>query len=205
MLATFDSTTPGPERASSDDEVMQAVVAWRDEGDQAAARRIVALVSPLVRSVAYQMLPRAWMAEDAVQDTLAGLFKSLDRFDARIPLGAWAVHLARNACSNLLRSWHRRAIALPVEADARSLSDAEDGAGRPTLDEKIMAREELRMVLHLIGRLGATDRLIVNMLLMGDCSAEDAGRATGLSAGAARARACRIRAGLREGLEAARR
>lgn len=205
MLATFDSTTPAPVPDSSDDEVMQAVVAWRDQGDQVAACWIVELVSPLVRGIAYKMLPRAWMVEDAVQNTLAGIFKSLDTFDARIPLGAWAVHLARNVCSNLLRSWQRRALVLPMEADAANLHDLELGDSRPALDDEIMAREELRMVLHRIAQLEATDRLIVNMLLMGDCPTADVSRATGLSAGAVRVRACRIRAGLREGLEFARR
>lgn len=200
MLASFDSNTPASEMPAVEDAVMHEVIAWLERGDQAAARRIVERLAPLVRGIAFQKLPRAWMVEDAVQSTLASVFHSLDTFDARVPLSAWAVHIAKNVCSNVLRSWRRRTVFSAAEMDVEHLHEFEYDEAGPSLDAEIMAREELRMVLQCVAQLDAKDRLVVVMLFITDCPAAEVGRRIGLSAGAVRVRACRIRSALREGL-----
>ena len=154
-----------------------------------------------MQGIALRSLPRAWMAEDAVQMTLVKVFRSLDTFDPRVPLSAWAVLIMKNVCSNILRGWRRRSVFSAAEMDCDQLQDLERGDGRPSLDDTLMARDELSAVMRRIGSMGEIDRLLISLLFMAGTSAEDAGRQTGLNAGTVRVRASRIRTALRADLQ----
>ena len=185
-------------RTSSPD--VAAIIAWRDHGDEAAAVWIVRHLTPLMQGIALRSLPRPWMAEDAVQMTLVKVFRSLESFDSRVPLSAWAVLLMKQVCANLLRGWRRRAVFSTAEMECEQMQDIERGDDRVSLHDTVMAREELRAVLHHIDGLATTDRLLISLMFMSDASAEDMGCHLGLSAGAVRVRACRLRSALRASL-----
>ena len=202
MIASFESTTGLPQRETPEDPLLMAMIAWRDHGDEAAAREIVQQLAPLVRSIAFQRLPLGWMVDDAVQNTMANLFRSIHSFDPRVPLSAWTVCLAKNVCSNIMRGWRRRTVFSSADLGIDELHQFDSGERSPSLDEAIMAREELRHIARRAAGMEETDRLVINLLLVGGSSGEDVSARTGLSTGAVRVRAFRLRSALRESLDA---
>ena len=202
MIASFDTTTPWVPPKAPTDPALRAMIAWRDHGDESAARELVSQLGPLVRNIAYQRLPLAWMVEDAVQNTLANLFRSLERFDPRVPLGAWAVCLTKNVCANLLRSYRRRTVFSSADLGIDQVQDLETSEGLPSLEDTIIAREDLRHIINCATAMGTTDKLVIDILLVGGGSGEDVSHRAGITAGAARVRACRLRSFLRESLDA---
>ena len=198
MIACLEHLTPGPVIAGDDPATSALMVAWRDHADEAAAQKLVSQMTPLVRGIASRVLPRPWMVDDAVQNTLAKMFRSLEHFDQRIPLSAWTVCIAKNTCSNILRSWRRRAVFCAAEMGLDDAQDAEHADHSLSLCDTIMAREDLQALFCRIADMAAKDRQIVSLLFMDGCSATDAARTTGMSPGAVRVRAFRIRSALRE-------
>lgn len=182
----------------ADEPCRSAIRAWLDARDQHAATELVDFLSPFIHRVAGRVLPRPWMVDEAVQATLAKVFRSLERFDFRIPLSAWAVRLAKNECANILRPWQRRAVFIATDADLQ------DEAAAPgiTLDRRLIARDELRRVFRGLRALPALDQAIASLVLLGGCSSDDAAAQTGLSSGAVRLRVFRIREALRSSLSA---
>lgn len=186
-----------------DDAVRRAQTAWREHRDESAASWLVSHLTPLLHSIALRSLPQPWMAEDAVQTMWMNLFRSLEAFDGRVPFSAWAVCLLKNVCANVRRSWHRRAGLFPSGTDGGDrLDDRERSSFTPPLGDVLMAREDLRSVIRRIRRLPESDRAIVDVIFMGSGSAQDAAARTGLTPGAVRVRAHRIRAELRAVLAA---
>lgn len=186
------------------DPLALAVLAWRNYGDENAARIIVRELSPAVRGVAVRMLPRSWMVDDAVQDTLANVFRSIDRFDGRVPLAAWAVRIAKNFCADLIRTSRRRRTACATDVGVEELDEFERGDEHPGLGDIIVAREELRLVLQRFAAMDDADRMIAHLVLFYGCSMEEAASEVGIGAGALRLRVFRIRGELRRDARVAR-
>ena len=192
MIASFEGL---PASVARDDAVL--IAAWRAQTDEAAARRIVERLLPLVRGVALRCLPRPWMVDDAVQNTLGNVFRSLDSFDQRVPLSAWAVRLAKNACVDILRSWRRRLVSSFAELGSDEPDEHPRAMRTPSLDDVIGAREELRCVFRRVAAMDDTDRSIAALVLIEGISSREAAERIGLTAVAVRLRAFRIRAALR--------
>jgi RNA polymerase sigma-70 factor (ECF subfamily) len=170
------------------------MMGWRERGDEKAARRLVELLSPLMTRVAFRLLNCRWAAEDAVQTAWMRLFRSLNAFDLRIPVSAWAMLIVKRVCSNMLRSLSRHPV---VEWDDLSWHDAERSMTAASPDDGHDAREELRQVLSAISMLPEKDRMIMNFLVFEGARPDRVARLAGLSSGALRARTCRIRSRLR--------
>lgn len=167
---------------------------WRDRRDQDAALRLVREISPLMHGVALRSLPFSWMAEDAVQTAWLKFFRSLESFDARTPLSAWAVMIVKRVCWNMRRGLARQsAMAFDDVADP----EIEIAAATMPFDDQQDSRDVLHHVLEAVSHLSLTDRVIVHSFLLNDVPAAEVARRTGLNAGAVRTRACRIRSHLR--------
>ena len=180
--------------STGSDQVFEAMTRWRERRDQGAALQLVRELSPLMHRVALRSLPCAWMAEDAVQTAWMKFFRSLDSFDRRIPVSAWAVVIVKRVCSNMLRTLSRqRFIAFDDVAEA----EFEVAVATPLSEDQQDQRELLKQVMKTLSSLSLTDRVIVNCLLLDDIPASEVARRTGLNAGAVRTRACRIRSHLR--------
>lgn len=176
------------------DALLEAMVGWRDREDQGDASRLVRELSPLMHRVALHSLPCAWMAEDAVQTAWMKLFRSLEKFDARVPLSAWAVMIVKGVCSNMLRSLARHPMAAWDELNEQDTERAVSSGGG---ELRLQQRERLRFLLEAVSKLNGTDRLIVTSFLLDGHPPAVVAKRTGLSAGAVRTRACRIRSRLR--------
>jgi RNA polymerase sigma factor (sigma-70 family) len=200
MLASFDQTTSNAHPLDLDDPLHESMIAWRDHGDETSARQIVEYLTPLLRGLAFRILPRSWMVEDAVQCALTKVFRSLDNFDPRVPLTAWATCIIKNVCSNMLRSWNRQNVFSSADLGLESLGQVEGQTHLHALDDIVMAREELLFVARCIANMEKRDRDLIHQTSWNESSAEELGRGFGLSAGAVRVRVCRIRSALKDAL-----
>ena len=99
----------------------------------------------------------------------------------------------------MMRSWGRRAVIGSSEFGIDELQTFERGDTLPSLHESIIAREELSDLLEKISALTPSDREIATMLFIAGFTSPEVSEHTGLSAGAVRVRAFRIRAILRQG------
>lgn len=189
------SSTPASSfQGNGKDPAIDAMVEWRDARDEGAARKLVNELSPQMHRVAERLLPFAWMAEDAVQTAWMKLFRSIDSFDPRIPVSAWAVMIVKRVCSNMVRG-HRRHQAQALD----ELVDrgVEFITSRPSPGDHTIARERLAGVCAALDGMAEADREIFHHLLIDDQRPSEVARRTGLSTGALRVRMCRLRASLR--------
>jgi RNA polymerase sigma-70 factor (ECF subfamily) len=75
-------------------------------GDRAAFEQLVSRYHRIVFAIAYRMTGARAEAEDVSQEVFLRVYRSLERFDPRLPLGPWVRKIAGNAALNHLR--HRR-------------------------------------------------------------------------------------------------
>lgn len=158
------------------------------------ASQLVRDLSPLLHAVASRSLPLPSMAEDAVQTTWMKFFRSLDSFDPRIPVSAWLTTILKRVCWTMRRSFHRNQGQYQEALDQQEM---ELVAPVPSPREHSMMRERLSIVIVAIDHLEGQDRQIMHALVLDEESAAEVAQRTGLSAGAVRVRACRLRAALR--------
>ena len=70
------------------------------QGDDAAARQLIDLGTPVVLAICRAHRPRHFAVEDLAQEVFLTMFTRLDRYEARpgIPFAAWLSRLAVNVC-----------------------------------------------------------------------------------------------------------
>src|SRR3954468_5405381 len=112
---------------------MRAAVA----GDEAAYRRLLGAVAPVLRAVARRGLSRAGQpvdqSEDIVQDILLAVHLKRHTWDANAPFAPWLFAIARNKLIDHLRRRGRR-VFVDIDDFAETL------AGEPA-GESVPARE----------------------------------------------------------------
>lgn len=140
------------------------------QGDENAVGELYDRFGALVYRMAYQMMPTAADADDAVQEVFIRLWKSADRYDAsRAALSTWVVLLTRRRLVDRLRRSKARVKASYTleeqwspEVDAKApLTEVEDTERFETLLKRIEALPELqRTVLTRAYLKGQTLRQI---------------------------------------------
>ncbi len=169
------------------------------QGDEDAARGLVARLNPLVMKIVRANLPHRMAVEDLTQEVFARVFDRLSSYEVRsgIPFEHWVSRLAVRTCLDALRSERRR-------PEIR-FSDCSDGEGR-WLDYLVSgsagppeasARDAREVVERLLGQLPPEDRLVISLLDLEGKSAADVSTLTGWSRVGVRVRAFRARTRLR--------
>ncbi|HUW62709.1 MAG TPA: sigma-70 family RNA polymerase sigma factor, partial [Candidatus Bathyarchaeia archaeon] len=103
-------------------------------GNSGAFRVLVERYGGVIHGVAFARLQNSADAEDVAQETFTRFYQQLDRMAHHKHIGAWLVHVARNACIDLARKRARE-----TELDDRKL------VARATMPNP--AREELHRLL----------------------------------------------------------
>lgn len=175
------------------------VAAWLRGRDEAAARRLMAALYPLVVSIVRGRLPRRMSEEDLAQEVFVRFFEKLGSYDGRAPLAHWTSRLAVNVCINHLRAERRRPElrwADLGEDEARALESTLSAAGPESAD----ATAANDLTERLLETLSPEDRLVVQMLDLEGRTSVEVEALTGWSSVAIRVRAFRARRKLRKQL-----
>jgi RNA polymerase sigma-70 factor (TIGR02960 family) len=81
------------------------------EGDQAAFERLVARYRSELYAHCYRMLASVQDAEDALQESLLGIWRGMGGFEGRSSLRAWLYRITTNACLRLIARRPRRMLS----------------------------------------------------------------------------------------------
>jgi RNA polymerase sigma-70 factor (ECF subfamily) len=157
------------------------------DGDQAAYRRLLEALTPVVRSATARGFARAGLGtsdvEDVVQETLLAIHLKRHTWDTSQPLMPWVVTIARNKLIDAMRRRGRRSD-LPVDDFAEVL--AAPAERDPT---------EATDIDRLLGGLGDRQRDIVRSITVEEKSIAETASRLMMSEGA-------VRVALHRGLKA---
>ena len=115
---------------------------------------IVRRYTPLLYSLAYRMLGGdRETAEEAVQEILLKVYRSLARFDTRKRFFTWLYSIALNHLRSLLRSRRSRKERRPLPFDDSSVATSAAGGNSPRPEEAAVAREGERLAQRALDSL----------------------------------------------------
>ena len=158
-----------------------------DGGDDAAYRRLLEALAPVVRGVVRHALLRAGAgtddAEDVVQETLLAIHLKRHTWDRSAPIGPWINAITRYKTVDALRRRGRRA--------EQALDDVVATLAAPPAEDGLARRDAERALATLPGR---THQVVRSISLDGAGIGETAER-LGISEGA-------VRVALHRGLKA---
>ncbi len=172
------------------------------EGDEDAARQLMAHLHPLVLKLVRAHLPRRSSEEDLVQTVFMKVFTKLEQYGGAVPLEHWISRIVVNTCLNQIQ--HER---IRPELRLADLSEEEEqvvqtlassAADLPT-DSSRAARE---LVAKILVRLRPADRLVITLLHLEGRSIEETSALTGWSPTLVKVRAFRARSKMKKHLEA---
>jgi RNA polymerase sigma-70 factor (ECF subfamily) len=165
----------------------------------------VAATSPRLLATLRRMLRRDEDAEDALQEAFLAAFRHLDSFEGQSRLSTWLHRIAVNVALMRLRSQRRRPETsldelLPRFAeDGHRIVDPPAPARSP--EEALDEHARRAAVRRCIDALPEPHRTILVLRDLEDLDTEEAARALGVSADAAKMRLHRARQALRTLLE----
>ena len=178
-----------------------ACVAWVRQGDESAARALLAQLHPLVLKLVRAHQPRRTDEEDLVQIVFMKVFTKLDQFSGAVPLEHWVSRIAVNTCLKAMRYERGRPeirfsdLTEEEEQVVQRLASTPDDLPE-TVDA--MSRELLG---RLLGMLNAEDRLVVTLLNLEQKTVAEVRQVTGWSTPLVKVRAFRARRKMKRLLE----
>jgi RNA polymerase sigma-70 factor (ECF subfamily) len=178
-----------------------ACVARVRQGDESAARALLAQLHPLVLKLVRAHRPRRTDEEDLVQIVFMKVFTKLDQFSGAVPLEHWVSRIAVNTCLKAMRYERVR-----PEIRLSDLTEEEEqvvqrlASTQDDLPESVdaMSRELLG---RLLGMLNAEDRLVVTLLNLEQKTVAEVRQVTGWSTPLVKVRAFRARQKMKRLLE----
>jgi RNA polymerase sigma-70 factor (ECF subfamily) len=164
-------------------EAVQALAARAVLGDRRATEELIGAVHRLVHRYCRARLSRfpgaEHAADDVAQEVCIAVLSALPRYrDEGKPFEAFVYRIAANKVADMQRSAYR--LALP-QAELPDMIDLSDGP--ETLAMRMADAREARFLLE---QLPETLRELVVLRVAVGMSAEETGRALGMSAGAVR-------------------
>ena len=178
-----------------------ACVARVRQGDESAARALLAQLHPLVLKLVRAHRPRRADEEDLVQIVFMKVFTKLDQFSGAVPLEHWVSRIAVNTCLKAMRYERVR-----PEIRLSDLTEEEEqvvqrlASTQDDLPESVdaMSRELLD---RLLAMLSAEDRLVVTLLNLEQKTVAEVRQVTGWSTPLVKVRAFRARQKMKRLLE----
>ena len=183
---------------NDDLSLLLAAVRRRDE---AAARRLVERLGPLVLRIVRAHRPRRVAEEDLCQEVFMSVFADLGQYRGAVPFERWVARVAVTTCFDALRRERARSElrwADLSEAEAAALERMHADRHEPHGVERDAARE---LVAKLLGTLPAEDRALLQWLAIEERSVEEVCALTGWGRSRVKVRAFRARRRLRGELQ----
>ena len=171
------------------------------QGDESAARALLAQLHPLVLKLVRAHRPRRADEEDLVQIVFMKVFTKLDQFSGAVPLEHWVSRIAVNTCLKAMRYERVRPeirlsdLTEEEEQVVQRLASTPDDLPE-TVDA--MSRELLD---RLLAMLSAEDRLVVTLLNLEQKTVAEVRQVTGWSTPLVKVRAFRARQKMKRLLE----
>ncbi|MHB8521353.1 MAG: RNA polymerase sigma factor [Limisphaerales bacterium] len=180
---------------------VHACVRSVQQGDEEAARALLAHLYPLVIKLVRAHLPRRTSEEDLAQTVFMKVFAKLDQFSGRVPLEHWVSRIAVNTCLNQINAERVR-----PELRWADLSETEEqvlqSLASTTEDlEPSQSLASRELVDKLLARLSPEDRLVITLIHLEGKSVEEVRQSTGWSAPLVKVRAFRARRKMKRHLE----
>ncbi|MDO9556736.1 MAG: RNA polymerase sigma factor [Coriobacteriia bacterium] len=165
-------------KAMSDNELVEAAVG----GDERAFTSLVRQHADAVYGHALRFFGDQSTAEDATQEVLLKVFRSLATFDHRSSFSTWLYRVTRNVCLDMLRRGARQPLPVdPVDLVPAPVSDFADSVANRTAVEQAMRA------------LSPEDRAALDAVTLFDLSYEQAAEALGIPQGTVKSRVFRAR------------
>ena len=183
---------------NDDLSLLLAAVRRRDE---AAARRLVERLGPLVLRIVRAHRPRRVAEEDLCQEVFMSVFADLGQYRGAVPFEHWVARVAVTTCFDALRRERARPElrwADLSEAEASALERMHADLHEPHGVERSAARE---LVAKLLDTLPAEDRALIQWLALEERSVEEVCVLTGWGRSRVKVRAFRARRRLRGELQ----
>lgn len=178
-----------------------ACVARVRQGDEMAARELLAHLQPLVLKLVRAHLPRRTSEEDMVQAVFVKVFTRLSQFSGTVPLEHWVSRIAVNTCIHQISKERVRPeiryadLSEEEEQVVQSLASSAEDLG----PAQSIASNEL--VTKLLALLSAPDRLVITLMHLEGRTVEEVRQITGWNKSLIKVRAFRARRKLRKHLE----
>jgi len=162
-------------------------------GDEHAFAELARAHQEIAFRVAYLITGNAADAEEALQEGLLKVWRTLGRFRASAPLRPWLLRIVANEARNRRRSAGRRAaLALRVQAQLVS------GDAAPSPEAEALAGEDRERLVAALDRLPDDARLVLACRYLLDLSEAETAAALGVRRGTVKSRTSRALDRLRE-------
>jgi RNA polymerase sigma-70 factor (ECF subfamily) len=175
-----------------DDTGVARWVAEAKDHDENAARELLRHFYPFVLKLVRAHLPHRTSEEDLAQMIFIKAFQSIDRYSGAAPFRHWLSRIAVNTCLNELKAEKARPELrlADLSPETAAIVDGMSARGVESPERAAAARE---LVAQLMGRLGAADRLVVQLLHLEERTVDEVRVLTGWSRASIKVKAFRAR------------
>ena len=161
-----------------DDATLSAHVARARNGDERSFEAIVAALGEMLLAMAFRYTGDWDSSRDVAQETWLCAFRSLRRFDGRVPFRAWLIAVHRNKCIDHLRRWRRhREAAVGDELTDAGFFGADPA---PSPHEEYERNRRMKAVLASAGRLPRKQRGVFALVDLEGIPCREAARILGM-------------------------
>jgi RNA polymerase sigma-70 factor (ECF subfamily) len=180
----------------------QQVVAWAQDGDEAAFRELIRRYQRPIFSIIYRMVGDRELAEDLAQETFIKVLNAIDSYRPEHKFSSWIFKIANNAAIDHLRRRELDTLSLDGAPDALTTERREatalqvrDRTESPL--EELEARELGSQIEQAIGRLRPEYRSCIMLRHVEGRAYEEIAEILGLPLGTVKTYIHRARAELR--------
>ncbi len=150
------------ERIDQEEIGSQLLSRCRKDDDPEAYNALLALYNRRIFNTAYRILGEESSAEDALQETLINIYRSIHRFRGDSKISTWVSRITVNVCLGMIRKGkNKRFVPLEEEAGSRDFP----AAPTPYLDplKHAVSNELTAFVEETFGRMSEKQRSVVRL------------------------------------------
>lgn len=161
-------------------------------GEEDAARQFFREHHALVARIVRNHPSRRHSEEDLCQMVFMKIFTRIDQYAGEVPVAHWISRIAVNTCLGELKkdTLRRELREADLGEDAVTLLQR---VADPTIKQAESVRDAQEVAQQLLERLSPTDRMIVALLHIEQCSVAETSQLTGLPQAVIKIRAFRAR------------
>lgn len=177
MAAEASPAAPQTDAAASDDAAWSQWMRQAQAGDRVAYERVLQAIVPYLSAIARRMLGHPDAVDDAVQDILLIVHSVRHTYEPERPLKPWLATIARRHCIDLERRRLRRQRHETGDDEAIAARAGHD----PSPEDALGRLQDSAGMRRVVAALPPRQRTALELMKLGELSAREASRASGLS------------------------